>query len=303
LSVLICENVEKKFKIFRAVKGVSFRAEEGECFGLLGPNGAGKSTLISMIYGSMSRSAGMIQVMGLDPEKQGRQVRSQTGVVTQENNLDSAMSVIENMRMYSRYVGVPYDEREKRIAELLDFMLLSHKKNAVIESLSGGMKRRLVFVRALLSQPKLLILDEPTTGLDPAVRQLLWDKINELKKTGTTILLTTHYMDEAERLCDRLVIMDEGTVRSEGTPSQLIQQMGPAYVAGVEKSFGEKIKQQIQAPYTFYEDKMHSYIGGDSLQGLSEALTQMQLKPLFLRPSNLEDVFLKITGRELADND
>ncbi len=303
MSVLICKNVEKKFKSFRAVKDVSFKAEEGECFGLLGPNGAGKSTLISMIYGSISRSAGTIQVLGLDPETQGRAVRSQMGVVTQENNLDSAMSVIENMRMYSRYVGVPAKERENRIAELLDFMLLSHKSNSVIESLSGGMKRRLVFVRALLSRPKLLILDEPTTGLDPAVRQLLWDKINELKKTGTTILLTTHYMDEAERLCDRLVIMDEGTVRSEGTPAQLIQQMGPAYVAGVDKNFGEKIKQQLQEPYSFYEDKMHSYIGGDSLQGLSEALAKMQLKPLFLRPSNLEDVFLKITGRELADND
>lgn len=247
LSVLICENVEKKFKNFAAVKGVSFAASKGECFGLLGPNGAGKSTLISMIYGSMSRSAGQIKVLGLDPETQGRQVRGQTGVVTQENNLDSAMSVIENMRMYSRYVGVPQKESEVRISELLEFMLLSHKRNAVIESLSGGMKRRLVFVRALLSRPKLLILDEPTTGLDPAVRQLLWDKINELKKTGTTILLTTHYMDEAERLCDRLTIMDEGLVRGEGAPKELIQKLAPG--------------------------------------------------------SNLEDVFLKITRRKLADND
>jgi lipooligosaccharide transport system ATP-binding protein len=247
LSVLVCNNVEKKFKNFAAVKGVSFEAKEGECFGLLGPNGAGKSTLISMIYGSMSRTSGEMKVLGLDPETQGRQVRSQTGVVTQENNLDSAMSVVENMRMYSRYVGIPQKDCEARIEELLDFMLLSHKRNAVIESLSGGMKRRLVFVRALLSRPKLLILDEPTTGLDPAVRQLLWDKINELKKTGTTILLTTHYMDEAERLCDRLIIMDEGLVRGEGAPKELIQKLAPG--------------------------------------------------------SNLEDVFLKITRRKLADND
>ena len=203
-----CDGVKKNFGIFEALKGVSLSVKSGECFGLLGPNGAGKSTLISLIYGAASRTAGAISVFGLDPEVQGRAVRAQVGVVTQENNLDSSMTVIENMQMFSRYVGVPKEGRQKRIDELLEFMLLSHKKDAVIESLSGGMKRRLVFVRALLHNPRLVILDEPTTGLDPAVRQLLWEKVAELKSQGVTIVLTTHYMDEAERLCDRLVIMD-----------------------------------------------------------------------------------------------
>lgn len=303
MDVLVCKNVEKKFRSFEAVKKISFTARKGECFGLLGPNGAGKSTLISMIYGSMSRSGGAIEVLGLDPEVSGRRVRERTGVVTQDNNLDSSMSVIENMRMYSRYVGVPSLHREKRISELLDFMLLSHKKDSVIESLSGGMQRRLVFVRALLSDPQLLILDEPTTGLDPAVRQLLWDKIIELKKRGTTILLTTHYMDEAERLCDRLIIMDEGEIRAEGTPQQLIVQKCPAYVAGVEKNIGSQLREKISSDFSYYEDRMQGFIGGSSLQILSQELERWQVKPLFVRPSNLEDVFLKITGRELADND
>lgn len=303
MSVLICQQVKKKFKKFYAVKDVSFEAKKGECFGLLGPNGAGKSTLISMIYGAMGRTSGAILVNGMDPETKGRQVRAITGVVTQENNLDNSMTVLENMQMYARYVGVPSLEREDRIQELLEFMLLSHKQKSIIESLSGGMKRRLVFVRALLSQPQLLILDEPTTGLDPAVRQLLWDKVVELKKRGTTIVLTTHYMDEAERLCDRLVIMDEGEIREKGTPTQLIQKMGPEYVAGVERTVGDKIKSHLAEPFTYFEDKMHGYIGGASLQSLSEKLTELKIKPLFLRPSNLEDVFLKITGRELADND
>lgn len=303
MDVLVCTDVEKQFKAFQAVKKISFKAQKGECFGLLGPNGAGKSTLISMIYGSMSRSGGAITVLGQDPEKNGRQVRQSTGVVTQDNNLDSSMSVIENMRMYSRYVGVPQAEREKRISDLLDFMLLSHKKDSVIESLSGGMQRRLVFVRALLSEPKLLILDEPTTGLDPAVRQLLWDKIIELKKRGTTILLTTHYMDEAERLCDRLIIMDEGEIRAQGAPQELIADKCPAYVAGVEKTVPQQWVQKISSGFSYYEDRMQGFIGGNSLQILTQELERLQVKPLFIRPSNLEDVFLKMTGRELADND
>jgi lipooligosaccharide transport system ATP-binding protein len=301
MIALQCNDVKKNFAAFHALKGVSLSVTQGECFGLLGPNGAGKSTLISMIYGALSRSSGEILVFSMDPEKQGRDVRSQLGVVTQENNLDSSMTVIENMRMFSRYVGVPADQREKRIAELLDFMVLSHKSDAVIESLSGGMKRRLMFVRALLHNPRLIILDEPTTGLDPAVRQLLWDKVSELKKLGATIILTTHYMDEAERLCDRLVIMDEGVVRAHGTPRELIQKNSPAYVAGAEKTHREKLK--IQPGVTVHEDKHQILLNAERLDILTACFTENQIKPIFIRPANLEDVFLKITGRELADNE
>lgn len=281
MLALECENVKKTFAKFEALKGVSLSVKAGECFGLLGPNGAGKSTLISMIYGSQSRTSGRIQVFGLDPQTQGRKVRARIGVVTQDNNLDNSMTVQENMEMYSRYVGMDSGARADRIAELLEFMQLSHKSEAVIESLSGGMQRRLVFVRALLAKPQLVILDEPTTGLDPAVRQLLWDKVVELKKNGATILLTTHYMDEAERLCDRLVIMDQGQIKAEGSPRDLIAKNCPAYFAGVDKLV----------------------MSGDSLQSLTDELVRKNIQPQFIRPSNLEDVFLKITGRELADND
>lgn len=300
MLALQCNNVKKQFNDFHALKGVDISVKAGECFGLLGPNGAGKSTLISMIYGALSRTSGSIAVFGKDPQVDGRWVRSQLGVVTQENNLDSSMTVQENMHMFSRYVGVPSRHREKRVNELLEFMLLSHKSESVIESLSGGMKRRLVFVRALLHSPKLIILDEPTTGLDPAVRQLLWDKVNELKKQGTTILLTTHYMDEAERLCDRLVIMDEGAIRAQGTPQELIATNCPAYFAGFEKADKAQLKKN---DFLISEDTHHVQLGGSSLLALTDVLTDSGIKPIYIRPANLEDVFLKVTGRELADNE
>jgi len=308
MNALTCENVKKSFGTFEALKGASVEVREGECFGLLGPNGAGKSTLISLIYGAASRTGGSIKVFGHDPQTEGRKVRSQIGVVTQENNLDSSMSVVENMEMYSRYVGVPKNERSARIAELLDFMMLSHKANAVIESLSGGMRRRLVFVRALLHNPRMVILDEPTTGLDPAVRQLLWDKVHEMKKKGVTILLTTHYMDEAERLCDRLVILDEGSVKAEGTPAQLISKHCPNYFAGIHPQDGERLsaklfKSAMPEGMTFTQDHNQPLLGAQDLNSLSDFLTSHEAKPLFIRPSNLEDVFLRITGRELTDND
>lgn len=300
MLALQCNNVKKQFEDFHALKGVDLSVRAGECFGLLGPNGAGKSTLISMIYGALSRTSGTIEVFGKDPQADGRWVRSQLGVVTQENNLDSSMTVQENMQMFSRYVGLPASARQSRVNELLDFMLLSHKSDAVIESLSGGMKRRLVFVRALLHSPRMIILDEPTTGLDPAVRQLLWDKVNELKKQGATILLTTHYMDEAERLCDRLVIMDEGSIRAQGTPQELIATHCPAYFAGFEKTDKDKLRKN---DFVVSEDKHHVQLGASSLLALTDELTDSGIKPTYIRPANLEDVFLKITGRELADND
>lgn len=300
VQALVCNNVQKKFDDFSALKGVSLSVEPGECFGLLGPNGAGKSTLISLIYGAGSITAGDITVFGKNPMVDGRKIRAELGVVTQDNNLDTSMTVEENMLMFARFVGLPRDQHKKRIDELLDYMMLSHKKDAVIESLSGGMQRRLVFVRALLNSPKIVILDEPTTGLDPAVRQLLWDKVQDLKSSGATIILTTHYMDEAERLCDRLVIMNEGEIQAQGTPKELIEKYYPGYVAVVDDVQGVLSASQ---GIVVTQERGQWVLRSDQLQTLVDYIAKHQIKPLTIRPTNLEDVFLQVTGRDLAHND
>jgi len=229
-SVAVVTGVTKYFGSFTALNNISLEIHGGECFGLLGPNGAGKSTLIRILYGASSRDAGRISVLGLDPQTESRRLKKRLGVVTQEDALDEAMTVEENMLLFGRFLGIPHDDAKKRIAGLLEFMSLGHKRDALIQTLSGGMRRRLVFVRALINEPELLILDEPTTGLDPAVRQLIWGKIRELRHKGTSIILTTHYMDEAEVLCDRLVIMDSGAVKVQGAPKELIRQYCPGFV-------------------------------------------------------------------------
>lgn len=295
-----CAAVEKKFGNFTAVDKVDLKIPEGQCFGLLGPNGAGKSTLISLLYGALYRTSGSVRVLGMDPQTEAQTLRARMGIVTQENNLDMSMSVRENMVLYAGFQGVEKSVSSARIDELLDFMLLSHKQSAVIESLSGGMKRRLVFVRALLNNPEIVILDEPTTGLDPAVRQLLWDKINEIKKRGVTVLLTTHYMDEAERLCDQLVIMHQGRIVEHGAPQRLIEKYCPRYVAGLLKS---TILKTDFPDVTISEDPQHKLVWHNSLENLSRVLTAANVVPQFIRPANLEDVFLKVTGTELAEND
>lgn len=282
-TVVNVHSVSKVFADLTAVNEASFAIEKGECFGLLGPNGAGKSTLIRMLYGATSRSGGSLSVLGLDPQKEGRALRQRIGVVTQEDALDEQMTVRENMKLYASFLGIPRPIAQKRIDELLQFLSLDHKSETKILALSGGMKRRLVFVRALLSEPELLILDEPTTGLDPAVRQVLWDKIRDLKTQGTTVLLTTHYMDEAEVLCDRLVIMDQGRIRVQGAPRSLIAEHCSAYVA-------------IWKP----TDRPRAEAA--TLHELAEVVEKTPIKPEVIRPSNLEDVFLKITGRELSSD-
>ena len=297
--VVNVEKVSKQFAGVHAVSDASFTIQKGECFGLLGPNGAGKSTLIRMLYGASSRTQGSMSVLGLDPEKQGRQLRHRIGIVTQEDALDEAMSVVENMRMFAKFLGLPPALAQSRIDELLDFLSLTHKADTRIMTLSGGMKRRLVFVRALLSDPELLILDEPTTGLDPAVRQLIWDKIEAFKRRGKTVLLTTHYMDEAEFLCDRLVILDNGTIKLQGAPRALIAEHCPGFVALWRKqyanpNFGDDDESSVSEPNRRLEKS--------SLAELASALEQETVKPEVIRPSNLEDVFLKVTGRELSSN-
>lgn len=298
------QQVFKNFGSFCAVNGLDLSVEKGECFGLLGPNGAGKSTFISMTYGTIQRSSGELSVFGYDPAINSRAIKKRMGVVTQDNALDESLTVIENMMIYASFIGIPRDQRKKRVMDLLSYMNLDHKRDTKIIALSGGMKRRLVFVRALLGNPELLILDEPTTGLDPAVRHLLWGKVKELHQQGTTILLTTHYMNEAEVLCDRLVIMNEGKVSAEGSPQQMINHYTPGYV-GIFKAEDRDKMCEIMTKRTclhLHEDTSGIYLRTEKLNDLTTIHSDFGLEPIQIRPSNLEDVFLQVTGKELSVN-
>lgn len=299
--MIIAKSLVKTFGGFTAVNGIDLHVKPGECFGLLGPNGAGKSTFISMTYGTVQRTGGELTVFGHDPRTNSREIKKRLGVVTQDNALDESLSVMENMMIYCAFIGIPRHERQKRVMDLLEYMNLTHKKDTKIIALSGGMKRRLVFVRALLGRPELLILDEPTTGLDPAVRHLLWGKVRELHQQGTTIVLTTHYMHEAEVLCDRLVILNHGKVSAEGTPKKMINQYTPGFV-GIF-SIEDRLKiQDITHKYAFIvdEDASGIYVRAQNLAQLTNLHSEYNLNPLQIRPSNLEDVFLKLTGQELS---
>lgn len=297
------KNLVKNFGNFSAVNGIDLEVKQGECFGLLGPNGAGKSTFISMTYGTVLRSGGELSVFGFDPEVNSRDIKKHLGVVTQENALDESLSVFENMMIYAAFVGLHSSERKKRVMDLLSYMNLDHKADTKIMTLSGGMKRRLVFVRALIGRPELLILDEPTTGLDPAVRHLLWGKVKELHQAGTTILLTTHYMHEAEVLCDRLVIMNQGKISAEGPPQKMIDQHTPGYVGIFNIEDSEKVKNiATKNSFIITEDSSGLYLRAPKLSDLTTLHSDYHLMPLQIRPSNLEDVFLKVTGKELSSD-
>lgn len=302
--MIISKNLKKSFGDFTAVNGIDLHVKKGECFGLLGPNGAGKSTFIGMTYGTVKRSGGELSVFGFDPNTDSRSIKSRLGVVTQDNALDESLTVFENMMIYCAFIGVPSHERKKRIDDLLGYMNLAHKKEALIQTLSGGMKRRLVFVRALLGKPELLILDEPTTGLDPAVRHLLWGKVRELHQNGTTIVLTTHYMHEAEVLCDRLVILNQGNIAAEGSPQSMIQKHTPGYVGIFNLEDKKKLETIVNGhkQFDYHEDTSGLYIRTDSLSNLTAFHSEHGLSPLQIRPSNLEDVFLKLTGQELSSD-
>lgn len=294
------QGLVKKFGAFVAVDQLDLQIPSGDCFGLLGPNGAGKSTMINMIYGATLKTSGTLKVFGLDPEKDGRAIKKRLGVVTQENALDESLTVQENMLIYGAYLGLPPKIRGERVQELLKEMNLEHKADVPIRTLSGGMKRRLVFVRALLGDPELIILDEPTTGLDPAVRHLLWKKVKGLRQLKKSILLTTHYMHEAEILCDRVAIMNKGKVLVVDSPKKLIEQHVPGFVAVYDDC--DEVRRALK------NEKFVADHSGISLRTLTfeeiiDKNRRFGITALQIRPSNLEDVFLKLTGEELTSHD
>lgn len=295
--------VGKRFGSFAALEGLDLEVYAGECVGLLGPNGAGKSTFIGCLYGVVLRSEGELEVFGYDPAENPRQIKRHLGVVPQENALDEELTVLENMQIYARFEGLSPVKALPRINELLVHMSLDHKRDATIRTLSGGMKRRLAFVRALLSDPELLILDEPTTGLDPTVRHLLWEKVQELRQAGKTVLVTTHYMHEAELLCDRIIILNKGSVVGSGAPRELIDQETPGYVAIFGPDQEAAVKAAMPKDWDSFAQGRQCCIRAPRLEDLLEFQKSAGVTPLQMRPSNLEDVYLKLTGQELDDNE
>ncbi len=300
---LRARGVSKRFGEFTALQGVDLDVHAGECVGLLGPNGAGKSTFIGCLYGAILRSGGELEVFGRDPAREARQIKERLGVVPQENALDEELTVVENMRLYARFGGIAPAVADGRITELLAHMSLEHKRDAAIKSLSGGMKRRLAFVRALLSDPELLLLDEPTTGLDPTVRHLIWEKVLSYREAGKTVLVTTHYMHEAELLCDRVVILNRGEVVEAGAPRELIAQHAPGYVGIFAREDEAKVRPHLGDEATLYQQGWQSCVRAPQLEMLSALQSAAGVRALQLRPANLEDVYLKLTGHDLSEDE
>ncbi len=302
MAILKVESLRKKYGSLTAVDGISFRVQTGECFGLLGPNGAGKTTAIRMLYGYTLRDAGQLEMFGLDIDKSLREIKRRIGICQQEDSLDPDLTVRDNLVGYARYFAIPRQEAERRADELLGFFALQSRAKDKIMVLSGGLKRRLMLARALVNQPELLILDEPTTGLDPQSRQLLWQKLAELKKQGLTILLTTHYMEEAERLCDRLVIVDHGRILIEGKPAALVQErVGHTVIEVADPD--QTLRDFLARESCRVEDlgsRLLVYLDeGDEL--FLKLTREVRAEGCMLRPAGLEDLFLKLTGRELRE--
>ena len=305
-SLIRARGLTKKFGDFTAVNGIDFDVLKGESFGLLGPNGAGKSTAMRMIGATSQRTSGELTILGKDPEQFGPQIRAHLGVVPQQDNLDTQLSVTENLYIYGRYFGLSRKFLKGKIEELLAFAQLEEKRSAKVESLSGGMKRRLTIARALVSEPEILMLDEPTTGLDPQARHILWDRLFRLKEDGVTLLITTHFMDEAEQLCDRLVVMDKGSIMAEGSPAQLIKDYSTKEV--LEVRFGSERNAQMADDLRQICDRieelpdrilMYTEDGEELLERVYKK--NFHPKTSLVRRSSLEDVFLRLTGRTLVD--
>ena len=306
MELIVAKNLSKRFGDFVAVNGIDFTVNKGESFGFLGPNGAGKSSTMRIIAATSQRSGGEIKILDKDPEKFGPQIRAHLGVVPQQDNLDEQLTCAENLYIYGRYFGLSRSFLKTKVLELLEFAQLTEKQHTKVIALSGGMKRRLTIARALVNEPDILMLDEPTTGLDPQARHILWDRLFRLKEKGVTLLITTHYMDEAEQLCDRLIVMDKGKIMAEGKPRELIKEYSSKEV--LEVRFGsERNREMVENLKTFCErlealpDRILLYtLSGEKLL---EQITAagIEANTSLVRRSSLEDVFLRLTGRSLIE--
>ena len=301
-DVIVAQKLTKRFEDLVAVNAISFAIKEGECFGFLGPNGAGKTTAIRMIQCVSPLTSGTLQVQGMDVTKEQRRIKSLIGVAPQEDNLDPDFSVLKNLIVYARYFGIDKDVAKKRADELLAFMQLTEKEDTPIDKISGGMKRRLVIARALINDPKILILDEPTTGLDPQARHVIWDKLRELKKRNVTVVVTTHYMEEAQQLCDRLVIRERGKILVEGTPRQLIlDKVGNGVVEVLNPDPQVEIfVRSIGWTQERAGDRLYIYTN-ENQEARRQLLDRFPQANIIIRDATLEDVFLKLTGRGLKE--
>jgi len=305
-SLIHARGLTKRFGEFTAVDAIDFDVAPGESFGFLGPNGAGKTSTMRMIGCVSPISDGQLRVMGMDPTTQGQQIRARLGVVPQQDTLDTELTVRENLLIYGRYFGLSRAEVARRAEELLDFAQLTERGGDQVEPLSGGMKRRLTIARSLINEPDVLLLDEPTTGLDPQARHLLWDRLYRLKQRGVTLVLTTHYMDEAEQLCDRLVVMDKAKIVAEGSPRSLIEQYSTKEVTELRFAPGvaETLDGQLEGLAERTEhlpDRVLLYT--DDGEAAAVAVHERGLRPeaVLVRRSSLEDVFLRLTGRSLIE--
>ena len=300
-SLIKARNLTKKFNGFTAVDHIEFEVYKGECVGFLGPNGAGKTTTVRMIYCFSPLTEGELSVAGMSVSEQALEIKTLVGVAPQEDNLDPDFSVTKNLQVYARYFDISKAEAEKRAKEQLKFFQIEEKQNMFITELSTGMKRRLILARALINKPQILLLDEPTTGLDPQARHIVWEEVRSLRKRGVTIILTTHYMDEAATLCDRILLMDKGKIIEQGKPSELIKKHVGADVLEVDND--EKLVQALKAEFPdasfeAFGDRIHVFT--TQPHGVFERfLEKNPLTNVTIRNANLEDVFLKLTGRGL----
>jgi lipooligosaccharide transport system ATP-binding protein len=306
MPVICGQGLTRAYGDFVAVKGIDFTVERGECFGFLGPNGAGKTSTIRMLACRLPVSGGSLSVLGLDVMRESEKVRARIGVVPQDNNLDPQLTVAENLEIYARFFGLPGRAAKARSAELLDFMQLTGKRDVLVEALSGGMKRRLVIARALLAEPELVILDEPTTGLDPHARVLVWERLSALRSRGVTLVLTSHYMDEAWRLCDRLVIMDEGKIISRGDPKAMVREQAGRWVLELnddDPGLTEWLDGQIPLVRRWERVGSTLFIYNEDNEALLRQMAAAGWTPTdyLARPSSLEDVFLTLSGRTLHE--
>ena len=305
-SLIHARGLTKMFGDFTAVDAIDFDVAPGESFGFLGPNGAGKTSTMRMIGCVSPMSGGTLRILGQDPDRDGPQIRARLGVVPQQDTLDNELTVRENLLIYGRYFGLSRAECAKRADDLLDFAQLTERAGDQVEHLSGGMKRRLTIARSLINEPDLMLLDEPTTGLDPQARHLLWDRLYRLKQRGVTLVLTTHYMDEAEQLCDRLVVMDKAKIVAEGSPRSLIEQYSTRevtelrFAAGIQETLDGQLDglaervEKLPDRVLLYADDGEAAVAAAHARGL-------QPETVLVRRSTLEDVFLRLTGRSLID--